>query len=666
MKKSTKRLETSHVVVESVQPTVDDGRFPAKATSGRPLVVSADVFSHGHEGVRAHLRWRASGSRLWHTVAMRPVGNDAFSAQLLTDRPGGYELEVLGEVDRLGNLRRDAARRVEAGRFDPDDAHHVGLLLTEAAQLLKFAGDVDGARLLGDLATDALAARSAKRFGNVLTRLAAVEDELRAVPPTALEGVSPRYNLHVAPPLAAFSSWYECFPRSASPTPGRHGTLRDVIARLDYVGALGFDVLYLPPVHPIGTVARKGKNNAAHAGRDDVGSPWAIGSAAGGHSAIAPELGTIEDFDELVGSARDRGIEIALDLAFQCAPDHPWVSEHPEWFLRRPDGTIACAENPPKRYEDIYPLDFDSSDREGLYAALLGVVRHWIGHGVRVFRVDNPHTKPFAFWERLLGDVRASDPETIFLSEAFTRPKVMHRLAKLGFDQSYTYFTWRDTKPELIGYFEELAHGPGAAYLRPNVWPNTPDICARSLQFGGRPSFVSRLVLAAGLSANYGIYGPAFELLVDKPAHLGTDGDYADSEKFEVHSWDLDDPKSIADVIARVNAARHAHHALQQNATLRFHAIDNDQILCWSKRDEATGDSVVCVVSLDPRWPQSGFVELDLEALGIASGAAFTVRDELDGASYRWVGARNFVLLDPARSPAHLFALQRAPGSGTT
>jgi starch synthase (maltosyl-transferring) len=661
VKKPTKRLETSHVVVESVEPTVDGGRFPAKAVSGEPVVVSADVFSHGHESVRAHVRWRVCGGRLWRTIAMRPVGNDRFSAPIVAEEPGRVELEVLGEVDRLGNWRHDATRRVEVGLFDPEDPRTASALLAEASHLLAFAELQRESGIVGALAVQAAEAGDLAALAKLLEACTEVEELLRAVPPVAREAVSPRYEVLVSRPVAAFSSWYECFPRSTSTTANRHGTLKDLVGRLDYIGDMGFDVLYLPPIHPIGTTARKGRNNSTVAGSGDVGSPWAIGSPAGGHTAVAPGLGTLEDFDHLVSAARARHIEIALDLAFQCSPDHPWVTEHPDWFEHRADGSIACAENPPKRYEDIYPIDFDTPDRDALYATLLGVVEHWIGHGVRIFRVDNPHTKPFVFWEWLLAAVRRDHPDVVFLSEAFTRPKVMHRLAKLGFDQSYTYFTWRDSKRELTEYFEELAHGPGSAYLRPNVWPNTPDILARSLQRGGRPSFVARLVLAAGLSANYGIYGPAFELLLDEPAQPGTDGDYLDSEKFEVRLWNLADPRSIADVVSQVNAARRAHRSLQRNASLQFHSIDNEQLICWSKRDDESGDTVLCVVNLDPRWTQSGFVDLDLAALGLPPKAPFNVEDLLDGASYRWAGSRNFVALDPSRSPAHVFVVEPIP-----
>ncbi len=656
----------AHVVVESVSPAVDGGRFAAKATVGSPVEVRADVFSHGHESVRAHLRHRAVGSRRWATVPMAPIGNDRFAARLTAEEPGSIEFEVLGELDVLGGWRRDARRRADARAFDPDDPGRGSELLARFARRLASSPSRDGAGLVRELAHAVARASGHDELAAALDSLDDAEDVLRLAPPGRGAVASPRHRLLVSRALAGCSAWYECFPRSASPDPTRPGTLRDLVGRLDYVAAMGFDVLYLPPVHPIGRTARKGPGNSPVAGPGDPGSPWAIGSASGGHESVAPELGTLEDLDALVVEARSRGMEVALDLAFQCSPDHPWVEEHPDWFAHRPDGTIACAENPPKRYEDIYPLDFDTADRSGLYDALLGVVRHWVGHGIRIFRVDNPHTKPFAFWEWLLESARAEDPGLVFLSEAFTRPKVMHRLAKLGFDQSYTYFTWRETKEELTDYFEDLAHGPGSTYLRPNAWPNTPDICATSLQSGGRASFVARLVLAACLSANYGIYGPPFELLLDEPAVPGTDGDYSRSEKYEVRHWDLDDPRSIADVVTRVNSARRAHRAFALDASLRFHRVDNDRLLCWSKHDEATGDAVVCVVSLDSRWPQSGFLELDLSAVGLAPDASFTVHDHLDGAIYSWSGGRNFVLLDPSRSPAHVFSVSASHDSSAT
>jgi starch synthase (maltosyl-transferring) len=653
-------VERDFVVVESVEPCVDGGRFAAKGVVGQPTTVTADVFTHGHDLVRAWLRWRPAGGRRWRAAGMIAEGNDHFAGVATVEAPGTYELEVVADLDPLASWRRDARRRLDAGRPDSFDPATGASLLRSAELVLPAHAAAQVGALAARLeAAAGLAPRAARdELGDALDALDAAPELLDQLPVPAKPQAAMRTKIAFARPRAAFSSWYELFPRSASPDPRRPGTLRDVADRLGYVAALGFDVLYLPPVHPIGVTARKGPGNNPVSAPGDVGSPWAIGSAAGGHTAIAPELGTLEDFDRLLAAASGLGIEVAMDLAFQCSPDHPWVAEHPAWFRHRPDGTIACAENPPKRYEDIYPLDFATEDREGLWQALLGVTRFWADRGVRIFRVDNPHTKPFAFWEWMIAEARRIHPDLVFLSEAFTRPRVMHRLAKLGFDQSYTYFTWRDSKWELLEYFTELSLGPGSSYFRPNVWPNTPDILAHSLQSGGRPSFVTRLVLAAGLAASYGIYGPAFELLQDEPAVPGGE-EYRSSEKYEVQHHDLADPRSIAPVVAAVNAARHAHPALQQDRHLRFHPVDNDQLICWSKRDDAGNDVVVGVVNLDSRWKQSGLVSLDLGELGIPGSEPFVVHDLLGAGAYQWKGAVNYVELDPARTVAHLFEVIR-------
>lgn len=646
------------VVIEAVTAALDGGRFPAKAVVGDPFVVMADVFSHGHGVIRALLRHRKAGARRWVESPMRQIGNDAFRGELVPVVEGTLEVEVAAEPDDLATWAHDAARRLQAGRPDPFDGEIGGRLVAEAAKELETSEEPDLAeaatslRLLAERLSagpDLALLAELEQWDGVLARRRLRDDEATA---------SVRCRLVVAPPKAAFSSWYELFPRSASPDPRRPGRLTDVIDRLDYVEKLGFDVLYLPPIHPIGTTARKGKNNTTPARPGDVGSPWAIGSSAGGHEAISPDLGSLADFERLVEAAAAKGIDVALDLAFQCSPDHPWVSEHPDWFRHRPDGSIACAENPPKRYEDIYPIDFHTSDRDGLWLALLRVVETWIERGVRVFRVDNPHTKPFAFWEWLIAEVKRQHPATIFLSEAFTRPKVMHRLAKAGFDQSYTYFAWRYEKWDLTAYFEELAHGPARSYFRPNVWPNTPDILARSLQHGGRASFVARLVLAGGLSANYGIYGPVFELMWDEPAAPDSE-EYLHSEKYEIRHHVLDDPRSLRHLVARLNAARRSHPALQRDAGLRFLPVDNEQLIAWWKTDSSGRDVVVGVVNLDPVWVQSGFVELDLSPFGIAEGATVTAHDLLAGDRYVWQSGLNYVRLDPSGIPAHLLALER-------
>ncbi|HWT19113.1 MAG TPA: alpha-1,4-glucan--maltose-1-phosphate maltosyltransferase, partial [Variovorax sp.] len=460
---------------------------------------------------------------------------------------------------------------------------------------------------------------------------------------------------------ARFSTWYELFPRSTGPAPGVHGTFKDVEARLPAIAAMGFDVLYFPPIHPIGRLQRKGPNNALASGPDDVGSPWAIGAAEGGHKAILPALGTAEDFRHLCAEAASHGLEIALDIAFQCAPDHPYVKAHPDWFRWRPDGSVQYAENPPKKYQDIYPFNFESEDWRGLWAELRSVIEHWIGEGVRIFRVDNPHTKAFAFWEWVIGEIRREHPEVIFLAEAFTRPKVMHRLAKLGFSQSYTYFTWRNTKQELVEYFTELSTPPGVDYFRPNVWPNTPDILHEQLQGGEASVYMTRLVLAATLAANYGIYGPAYELREHRPRSSGSE-EYLDSEKYQLRHWNHDDPGSLAPFITRVNRIRRENPALHRDRGLRFLRIDNDQLLAYAKVSEAGDNVVVTVVNLDPHNVQSGWLELDPESVNVDRSRPFQMHDLLSGQRFIWQGGWHYVKLDPHSVPAHIFVVRRRHG----
>ncbi|MGE5276837.1 MAG: alpha-amylase family glycosyl hydrolase, partial [Acidobacteriota bacterium] len=457
---------------------------------------------------------------------------------------------------------------------------------------------------------------------------------------------------------ARFGAWYEMFPRSASPEAGRHGTLRDCEALLPYVAAMGFDVLYLPPIHPIGRAQRKGRNNAPRPAAEDPGSPWAIGGSEGGHTSIHPELGTVEDFRRLLASAADHGLEVAVDVAFQCSSDHPWVRDHPQWFRRRPDGQIQYAENPPKKYEDIYPLDFETDDWRALWEELKNVVLFWVSQGVRILRVDNPHTKPFAFWEWLIGEVKRPFPETIFLAEAFTRPHVMYRLAKLGFTQSYTYFAWRNTAPEITDYFRELTRPPVSEFFRGNLWPNTPDILTEYLQLGGRAAFVSRLVLAATLGASYGIYGPPFELCERLPREGGSE-EYLDSEKYQIRHWEREQPESLKDLIARVNRIRRDNPALHGDRRLRFHGCDNPQLLCYSKTTEDHDNVVLVAVNLDPHHTQSGWVDLETAELGIAPGETYQVHDLISGARYLWSGSRNYVELDPQVAPAQVFRVRR-------
>jgi starch synthase (maltosyl-transferring) len=642
------------VVVEGVRPEVDGGRFPIKRTPGEEVLVEADVFADGHELVAAALRFRGPGDEGWREVPMEPLGNDRFRGRFVVERLGEYRYDVVGWPDRFESWRRDLRTKVDAGV-------DVSVDLAIGAELVR----ATARRAAGDVRRELRAA--AKRLGadDVEAAVAAAVDEslrerMREHPDRKLQGSSaPELRVLVDPLRARFGAWYELFPRSTSAIAGRHGTFDDVIARLPYVERLGFDVLYLPPIHPIGHERRKGPNNAPSESPDDPGSPWAIGAEEGGHTAIHPALGTTADLERLRAAANDRGIDLALDIAFQVTPEHPWVREHPDWFRHRPDGSIRHAENPPKVYEDIYPLDFETTDRAGLWAALLDVVRFWCDRGIRIFRVDNPHTKPFAFWEWLLAEVRAEHPDAIFLAEAFTRPRVMYRLAKVGFSQSYTYFAWRNTKQELTEYLTELTRTPVAEYFRPNLWPNTPDILTAYLQTGRRAAFAVRFVLAATLGASYGIYGPAFELQEHTPLEPGSE-EYRDSEKYEIRTWDLERTDSLAPLIETVNRIRHEHPALHDLRSLRFHEIANDGLLAYSKATGDRSDVILVVVNLDARNAQSGWTDLDLETLGVAGGRPFEVEDLLTGEVHEWTGPVNYVELDPAVACAHVFHVREA------
>jgi starch synthase (maltosyl-transferring) len=645
-------------IVEDVTPEIDAGRFPIKRVVGERVVVEADAFADGHEIVACELRYRRAGDAGWQTAPMQDLGNDRRRGAFTVREQCPHEYTVVAWVDHFATWRRGLLRKAEAGQDVAVD------LLIGAELILAAAGRGTGpeaARLTeiaGAVAGEAPAEeRIALATGEETARLVAWFPDLAHA--TEHERV---LRVWVDRPKGRTSTWYELFPRSLGAHEHRHGTLADVEARLDEIAAMGFDVLYLPPIHPIGVVNRKGRNNAVRAVPGDVGSPWAIGAREGGHDAVHPQLGTHDDVRRLAVAARARGIDLALDLALQCAPDHPWVAEHPGWFRSRPDGTVQYAENPPKKYEDIYPIDFETDDWQALWRALLGVVRVWIDCGVRVFRVDNPHTKPFAFWEWLIEQVHRDHPEVLFLAEAFTRPKVMRRLAKLGFTQSYTYFAWRNSRWELTEYFTELTRTEQREYFRPNVWPNTPDILTEYLQTGGRPAFVIRLVLAATLAASYGIYGPAFELAEARPREPGSE-EYLDSEKYELRDWDHDSPWSLRDLVARVNGIRRDHPALHTDEHLAFHPTDNDALLCYSKRDPESGDTILAVITLDPFNTQSGWTSLDLDALGLDDGP-YAAEDLLGGGRYTWEGPRNFVQLNPHELPAHVFALRGPARAG--
>jgi starch synthase (maltosyl-transferring) len=645
------------VVIEGIQPAINAGRFPIKRTVGEQVVVEADIFTDGHDLLSAVLCYRCARDTVWTEVAMAPLGNDRWQGCFSVSQLERYSYSIQAWVDHFATWHEALRKRVEA-----EQEVQVELLI--GAELIEAASQ----RALGTDAA-ALQARAHQlrmplESGSLTQARLVLEDEtlrrlMALYPDRRFATTSPcEFPVVVDRDRARFSTWYEMFPRSCAAVPGQHGTFKDCEARLPYLARMGFDVLYLPPIHPIGQVHRKGKNNATVATPDDPGSPWAIGAAAGGHMAIHPQLGTLDDFRCLVMQAQQYGIEIALDIAFQCAPDHPYVQEHPEWFRQRPDGTVQYAENPPKKYEDIYPFDFETAHWRALWEELKRVVCFWIEQGVRIFRVDNPHTKPLRFWEWLINEIKTSYPEIIFLSEAFTRPKLQYNLAKRGFTQSYTYFAWRHTKEEITRYFTELTQTDVHEYFRPHLWPNTPDILTEYLQHGGRPAFLIRLVLAATLGASYGIYGPAFELCEYQPRSEGSE-EYLDSEKYEIRSWGLEQPHSLKDFIARVNRIRHENPALQSNQGLHFHTVDNPELLCYSKSTADRANVMLVVVNLSPYYAHSGWVELQFDTLGLDPTQPVQMHDELSAARYIWHGARHYVELHPQTVPAHIFRLRR-------
>jgi starch synthase (maltosyl-transferring) len=635
------------VVALAVRPVVDGGRYPVKRVIGDVLQVEADLVADGHDTVAAVLLYRHVDDREWTEISLEHTGNDAWRASFPLSRLGRYRYTVRAWVDAFASWRRGLQRKFDAGT-DVSVELLEGALLIDAA-VKRGAPLADIAKLLRNSQALSIAERVAHALSpEVSAEIAQFPDRTHATAyPQELEVV-------VEQPLAGFSAWYELFPRSTGPA-GAHGTFADAEKRLAYVAELGFDIVYLPPIHPIGHAYRKGPDNTPDAGPADPGSPWAIGAAEGGHTSVHPDLGTLADFDRFVATARARKLEVALDIAFQASPDHPWVVEHPTWFKARPDGSIQYAENPPKKYQDVYPFDFESADWQALWAGLRDVFVFWAERGIRVFRVDNPHTKPLPFWEWCLREVQTRYPDAIFLSEAFTRPKLMYALAKAGFSQSYTYFTWRTTKPDLQKYLEELVQV--ADFYRPNFWPTTPDIFPEHLVHGGRGAFVSRLVLAATLSSNYGIYGPSYELM----EHVQRPGveELAHNEKYQLRTWDLERPDSLRHVMARLNQIRRAHPALHDNRSLKFHATDNELLIAYSKRSPDGSDVVLCIVNLDPHHTHRGWVDLDLGELGLPHDEAYQVHDLLGDARFTWRGARNFVEIDPRVMSAHVFELRR-------
>ncbi|MGB6066866.1 MAG: alpha-1,4-glucan--maltose-1-phosphate maltosyltransferase [Desulfomonilaceae bacterium] len=643
----------ARIVIERVSPVVDSGRFPVKKTVGEVVIVEADILADGHDVISAEVLYRHESEPDWNATEMVLVLNDRWRADFHVLELGTAHYTLQAWIDHFESWRRDLIKKADAGQDVSVDLL-VGEEFLEAAIARAKGADSNLLRERLDLLrssaelTQKVKMASDKDLNRVMNRCA----DRRSVVLYPLE-----VPIIVDREKARFSAWYEMFPRSCAQEPGKHGTFKDCEEHLPYVSSMGFDVLYFPPIHPVGHTNRKGKNNSPTAGPEDPGSPWAIGSEEGGHTAIHPQLGTLDDFKRLMSKAEQHHIEIALDLAFQCAADHPWVMEHPSWFRWRPDHSIQYAENPPKKYEDIYPLNFETDDWWELWQALRDVVLFWLDQGIRIFRVDNPHTKPFRFWEWLINEIKIRQPEVIFLSEAFTRPKVMRNLAKLGFTQSYTYFPWRNTKWELTQYFTELCQTELKDYFRPSLWPNTPDILTEYLQLGGCPAFITRLVLAATLGANYGIYGPAFELCENEPREFGSE-EYNNSEKYEIRHWDFESPHTLREFIGRVNRIRKENPALQSDRNLRFHPTDNEQIIFYSKHTDDLSNVILCAVNLDPHHTQTGWVELPLQELAIDSLRAFQVHDLLSGARYLWEGPRNYIELNPRVVSAQIFRVR--------
>jgi starch synthase (maltosyl-transferring) len=654
---------SGRIAIDEVSPAVSCGRFPSKAVVGEQLPVGATVWREGHDAVGATVVWRGPGDTAASHVRMRPgpPGTDRFVAAVVPDQVGWWSFRIDGWADPWETWRHAIEVKLDAGQTETE--LHNDLII--GARLLERAARRPGQqanRMALSAAADALRDTKRRLEERVGPALSAVVDEVLTTDPLRdLITKGPSRKVWVDRPKALFSSWYEFFPRSTGGWDANghpvHGTFATASRELDRIARMGFDVVYLPPIHPIGEVNRKGPNNTVEAGPDDVGSPWAIGSADGGHDAVHPLLGTLDDFEAFVERARELGMEVALDFALQCAPDHPWAKEHQEWFTIRPDGSIAYAENPPKRYQDIYPLNFDSDSR-GIYQEMLRVMLFWVERGVRIFRVDNPHTKPPDFWEWLIWQVKDRYPDVLFLSEAFTRPARLYGLARLGFTQSYTYFTWRTGKQEITEYVTELASRVDEC--RPNFFVNTPDILHASLQHGGPGMFAIRAALAATLSPSWGVYS-GYELFERIPAAPGSE-EYLNSEKYQLRPRDyaaaLTEGRSLEPWIARLNAIRRAHPALQQLRTVQFHLVNNDALLAYSKSDPVSGDTVICVVTLEPFTTVSGMVSLNLSALGMDSLDHFDVYDEVSGETYRW-GPVNFVQLQPWRAVAHILWVHR-------
>jgi len=638
----------ARVIIENVQPLVDGGLFPAKRTIGETVQVSASIYGDGHDHIRASVLYKKSGEDKWNTIELKPTYNDEWQATFNVEEQGTYFFTIHAWIDHFDTWY-DGFKKKAAAKID------VKVELMEGALFLKTLAENGKANLL-NLATkledtskyqQGIELVLSEGFAQIVKDYPLKENETR---------LDEEIEVVVEHAKANFSSWYEFFPRSSSFEAGKHGTFLDCIRLLPRVAAMGFDVLYFPPIHPIGKLNRKGKNNNVKALKGEPGSPWAIGSNEGGHKSILPALGTLEDFKKLVAEAKKLNIDVALDIAFQCAPDHPYVTEHPDWFKQRPDGSIQYAENPPKKYQDIYPFNFETDDWRNLWDELKSVFFYWIEQGVTIFRIDNPHTKPIPFWHWVIIEVQKVHPDVIFLAEAFTRPKIMSSLAKVGFTQSYTYFTWRVSKQEIVSYMNELVLGPSRNYFRPNFWPNTPDILPFHLQMKGENSFMFRYALAATLSSNYGVYGPSYEFYENMP--MEGKEEYYNSEKYEVRHYDWKKTNRMTDIMSLLNKIRKENAALQSTWNLQFCPIENDQLIAYLKATDDLSNIILTIVNLDPVGKQSGYVQLPKARLGLGDKVNVKLHDLITDEHYTWTQEWNFVELSPGKMSFHLFKLE--------
>ncbi|MCG2725745.1 MAG: alpha-1,4-glucan--maltose-1-phosphate maltosyltransferase [Elusimicrobia bacterium] len=674
------------IIIEKVKPEINEGLFPVKRIVGEKLKVVSHIYCDGHDLISAQLAYKIKSEKKWNFISMSHRGNDEWEAEFVIEKEQGsaecrikglcpsdgqgYVYFVRAWIDNFKTHKRALAKKAEAGQ---DISVEMDMILPFIKNKSLAKGNKEAVEIKKFLDSLILAETDKEKLRIILNPKLSIlmsicpETDSLVKYPKILEVLVERKR-------AAFSSWYEMFPRSCGEGK-KHGTFKDCEKLLPYISDMGFDVIYLPPIHPIGVSNRKGKNNSVVCRPSDPGSPWAIGlarggparrsssggparrSSSGGHKSVHPELGNLADFKNFVKAAKKFGIEIALDLAYQCSPDHPYIKEHPDWFKWRSDKTIQYAENPPKKYEDIVPINFDTKDSKALRAELKSVADFWIKAGIKIFRVDNPHTKPFGFWKWLIKEIRSKNPDVIFLAEAFTKPKPMYMLAKAGFTQSYTYFTWRNTKKEITDYMEELTKTEAAEFFRPNFWPNTPDILSETFQKNGRPAFVNRFILAATLSSNYGIYGPAYELCADKPLVEGKE-EYLDSDKYEIKDWDRNKEGNISDLIKRVNLIRKENTAFQKTGNIEFIETDNEMIIAYLKMSEDKKNSIITAVNLDCVFKQSAWINVPLEKLGIEYGIIYTVKDLLTGAEYRWNSSRNYVELDPQAIGAHILSLK--------